>query len=80
MISIKKYISSNDRYYGKKFIYYNSELDDLVYAITRVPNRYDLSDETHCWVSWNLDGGVGGVEYTWEDCIDNINKGVWVLV
>lgn len=80
MRSINTYINSNERYYGKKFIYHNSELDDLVYTITRVPNRYDLSDETHCWVKWNVDGGVGGVEYRWDDCIDSIEKGVWILV
>ena len=80
MRSINTYINSNKRYYGKEFKHYDSSYDDLVYTITRVPNLYDFSDETHCWVKWNEDGWIGGVEYTWDNCIDYIKKGVWILI
>jgi len=82
MRSIKEYIGSNNKFYGKEFRYFDGDdLHLLVYKICRVPEVLrELNNDTHCWVAWNVDGGGGGVEYTWDNCIDNIKKGVWVLV
>lgn len=82
MRSINTYISSNERYYGKKFKYYDNSYDDLVYTITKFPDGYnlDFSDETHCWIKWNEGGWIGGVEYTWGILRKNIGEGVWILV
>ena len=61
--------------YGKTF---KTDFDYTVYNINKIPDRFkgEFSDDTHCWVDWV---GDIGVEYTWEDCINNIKKGVWVL-
>lgn len=78
MRSIKKYVGSNDRLYGKKFkhVPYNT-----VYTILKVPDDWSyITNETHCWVQWNDDGLIRRFDYEWESVRENIKEGIWVLI
>ena len=77
MRSIKDYIGSNNRLlYGKKFRYFDGQMCSLVYKICKVP--LGINNDTHCLVSWNDDGC--SVDYTWDACKENIEKGIWILI
>ena len=60
--------------YGKTF---TTDGDYTVYNISKIPDELKdmFSDDEFCWVGW-IDGGV---DYTWENCIENIKGGIWVL-
>jgi hypothetical protein len=82
MRSIKDYIGGNNRLYGKKFRYFDGQVYSLVYKICKVPLgiNNDINNDTHCLVSWNDDGCRGSVDYTWDACKENIEKGIWILI
>lgn len=85
MRSIKEYIGSDNRLYGREFRYFDGELDySLVFKISPIPNGSErlgyIDNETHCWIRWEKDGYIGGVEYTWKACRDYIKNGIWVLI
>lgn len=82
MRSIKEYIGSNNKFYGKEFRYFDGDdLHLMVYKICRVPSGIDgINNDTHCWVSWNNGGYIGGVDYTWDVCKISIEEGNWVLI
>ena len=82
MRSIKEYIGSNNKFYGKEFRYFDGDdLQLMVYKICRVPSGIDgINNDTHCWVDWDNGGYIGGVEYTWGILRKNIEEGVWILV
>lgn len=69
-----KNLSKRLNLYGKTFTTYS---DYTVYNISKIPDEFKnmFNDETHCWVGWI----GGGVEYSWDICIENIKKGYWVL-
>ena len=79
MRSIKKYVGSNDRLYGKKFKHVPY---DIVYTILRVPDNWSyITNETHCWVQWSGDDGlIRRIDYEWESVRGNIKEGIWVLI
>ena len=87
MRSLKSYIGSRNKYYGKKF-YFNdfdtTGIDySIVYTIGRIPDVIRgygiINDDEYVWVSWN-NTLSGGTDYTCEALERNIKEGVWVLV
>jgi hypothetical protein len=68
-----KNLSKRLNLYGKTF----TTDGYTVYNISKIPDEFKnaFNDETHCWVEW-VDGGV---DCTWENCIENIKKGIWEL-
>lgn len=60
--------------YGKTF---TMDGDYTVYNISKIPDEFKnaFNDDEFCWVGW-IDGGV---EYSWDICIENIKGGIWVL-
>ena len=81
MRSIKELPKRLSFYYGKSFtiraysISAYSRNNPTVFTITKIPDSYKpiFSDEIHCWID-----GCGNIK--WDNCINNINKGIWVII
>jgi len=88
MRSLKSYIGSRNKYYGRKFYFndFDSGTDySVLYTIGRIPDvirGYDIiNDNEYVWVSWDNPYALsGGTYYTWEALERNIKEGVWVLI
>ena len=86
MRSLKSYIGSRNKYYGKKFYFndFDTGIDySVLYTIGRIPDVIRgvgvINDDGYVWVSWN-NTLSSGTDYTWEALERNIKEGNWVLV
>ena len=87
MRSLKSYISSRNKYYGRKFYFNDFDTTGIdysvLYTIGRIPDVIRgygiINDDEYVWVSWN-NTLSGGTDYTWEALERNIKEGNWVLV
>jgi len=87
MRSLKSYISSRKKYYGRKFYFNDFDTTGIdysvVYTIGRIPEVIRgvgvINDEEYVWVSWD-NRLSNGTDYTWEALERNIKEGVWVLI
>lgn len=86
MRSLKSYIGSRNKYYGRKFYFndFDTGIDySVLYTIGRIPDvirGYDIiNDDGYVWVSWN-NTSSGGTDYTWEALERSIKEGNWVLI
>jgi len=86
MRSLKSYIGSRNKYYGKKFYFndFDTGIDySVLYTIGRIPEVIRgygiINDDGYVWVSWD-NRLSSGTDYTWEALERNIKEGNWVLV
>jgi len=86
MRSLKNYIGSRHKYYGKKFYFndFDTGIDySVLYTIGRIPDVIRvygiINDNEYVWVYWD-NRLSSGTDYTWEALERNIKEGVWVLI